>query len=181
MSMTTLVAGVGPSEYLAAERVSETKHEWRDGEIYEMPGVKRQHSRIQTNLAWLCREALSGTSCEFHGSDLKVRAERLYSYPDGAIACDAVFEDGDDVLTNPVVLFEILSPSTEAYDRGEKFRRYGAIPSLQDYVLITPESPVVEVLSRTVDGWTLRFFTSLEAVARVPSVSLDLPSAKLYS
>ena len=175
-----MVAGIGREEYLLSERTSETKHEWRDGETFEVPGVGRAHSQVQGALAALAIPAFSGTPYEFNGSDVKVRAGESYLYPDGTVALDAAFAENDYVLLNPIVIFEVLSPSTSGYDRGEKFRRYDAIPSLRDYVLITTEEPVVEVLSRGEDGWTLRFFTGLDAVARIPSVGLDLPLGTLY-
>ncbi|CAN5475707.1 Uma2 family endonuclease [soil metagenome] len=180
--MAAVAEKISGQEYLRRERASERKHELRGGEIVEMPGVTRAHSQIQTALARRCSERLDNTDCEYNGSDLKVRVEEdRYLYPDGTISCAPRFEDGvRDVLLNPLVIFEVLSPSTEGYDRGDKFHRYGVIPSLQEYVLLASESPSVDVFSRVEDGWLVRAYSGMEAVASMKSVGLELPLRNLY-
>jgi Uma2 family endonuclease len=171
-------------EFLRQERLSELKHEFLDGLVVARSEVQKEHSRISTKLSGRCINHLSDSeSCEFHGSDMRVRAGYgTYTYPDGSIACNAEFEDeAVDVLINPIVLFEILSPSTEAYDRGDKFRRYQQIGSLREYVLISTDRPRVEVFSREGDdSWQLRVSDGLGATAVIPSVALDLPLVGLY-
>jgi Uma2 family endonuclease len=180
--MAVLAARLDPAEYLRLERSADRKHEYGNGERVEMPGVSQAYSRIQTELAYLCRSALGSGSCEYNGSDLKVRVGGAnYVYPDGTIACGALFqEEVGDVLLNPTVVFEILSPSTEAYDLGDKFRLYEQLESLRDYVLIASERAGVVVYSRQEDGWLRRSYEG-EAIVRVPSVALDLPLSELYA
>lgn len=180
LRMAALMVGISPSEYLRAERVAERKHEWREGEVIEMPGVKKEHARLQVRLTMQVGSALRGTSCEFLPLDMRCRAGRvLYTYPDGMITCDARFEDeAVDVLLNPLVIFEVLSPSTEAYDRGAKFRRYEEIESLRDYVLIASETRSVEVFSRGEDMWVVRHATAGKIA--VPSAGIAIDVDGLY-
>ncbi|RYG39490.1 Uma2 family endonuclease [bacterium] len=172
---------VSAAEYLRLEREAKTKHEWYGGQIYEMPGVGKERGRIQMSLYFLVERILRNSNCEFFSSDIRVRAGEFYTYPHGSLVCDARFEEAElDVLLNPVALFEVLSPSTEGYDRGEKFRRYSTIETLQEYVLISTERPRVEVFTRVVNGWLLRSYDGLDAVASLQSVPLELPLDALY-
>lgn len=176
-----LVTGIGPAEYLARERVAEFKSEWREGEVVAMPGETFDHNVVQANLAWLCMSRFRNTEVFFNPSDLKVGTPKLYTYPDASLARQPDIAREGYVLLNPTVVFEILSPSTELYDRGDKFKLYAEIESLQDYVLIGVERRSVEVLSRAEDGWFLRIFDDPTGTARVPSVDLDLPLVDLYA
>lgn len=171
-------------EYLRLELEFEEKHELRDGQIFAMAGARKEHNRIASALNRVVGNGLEGTPCEAFTADQRVRTpDGTYTYPGGCIACDPVFESEIlDVLVNPVVIFEILSPSTEAYDRGDKFRRYQGVESLQDYVLLATERPRVEVFSRQGDGsWSLRAYDGLQAVALVPSLDLKLALRDLYA
>src|SRR5258707_11211141 len=129
-----------PQEYLALERAAPFKSEYYRGEIFAMAGATRQHCRIGANLVARVDEQLRSTPCEAFGSDLRVRVlpTGLYTYPDVTVACGELeFEDrAGDTLLNPKAIFEVLSESTEAYDRGKKFDHYRHIPSLTEYVLV---------------------------------------------
>ncbi|MHB2020379.1 MAG: Uma2 family endonuclease, partial [Candidatus Xenobia bacterium] len=125
-------------EYLTLERMSDAKSEWLDGRIYLMSGGSPRHNRIQANLVGELHGRLKGTSCQEFTSDSKVRVlmpgqagKGLFTYPDATVVCgEPLYHDTEkDVLINPKVLFEVLSPSTEDYDRGLKRVRYQAIPS----------------------------------------------------
>lgn len=178
---------VTPAEYLAFERASELKHELRDGEIVPMVGAKRPHNEIASNANWLMCGAFRGRRCHVYGSDMRVKvvATSLYTYPDLCAFCGAgQFEDEDedeDTLLNPAALIEILSPSTQSYDRGEKFENYRLIPSLNDFLLIAQDRVHVEHYRRQADGsWNLREYRALEDVVRFESLGCDLPLRDLY-
>src|SRR5262249_32000266 len=146
---------VSPAEYLAAERRSETKHEYLRGVVYAMAGASREHNRITLNLGAEIRAQLKGSPFEAFVSDMRVLVEAtgLYTYPDVAVVGgERPFLDAEvDTLLNPNVLIEVLSPSTEAYDRGKKFAHYRRIPSLVEYVLVAQDRPLVERFTRRDD------------------------------
>ncbi len=170
-------------EYLAAEAVAETKTEYLDGVLRAMPGGSPRHWFLESQLHTMVGGRLGGQGCVFFGGNVQIVIPglRTYLYPDGAIACPPAFSPKPGrALTNPKVVFEVLSPqSTEGYDRGAKFRRYRALESLKDYVLVSTSEPVVEVFSRP--EWGVKTYEGLEAVAWVPSVGVELPLAELYA
>lgn len=171
-------------EYLANEQKAEHKSEWDDGVVRAMAGVRPRHAFIEGDLAGTMRGRLGGGPCLFLTSSVQIWLPtlKLYTYPDGAIACPPRFapELPTAALTNPRVIFEILSPSTEGYDRRGKFRRYKTLESFEDYVLVSTDEPSVEVFSRA-DGWTPKVYEGLEAVALIPSVGIELPLAEIYA
>ena len=150
-----------PAEYLAAERSSPRKHELFEGELFAMAGASEAHNLIVANVIGEMRSALRQLPCKVYPSDMRVKvpATGLYTYPDASITCDRpAFEDDEaDTLLNPQVIFEVLSDSTEDYDRGTKFKNYRTIPSLRDYVLVSQREVLVEHFVRQPDGtWVLR-------------------------
>jgi len=156
----TLNHFVSPDEYLERERRAEYKSEYFAGEIVAMAGAKRKHNLISSNVTISLGVQLRDEPCEIYSNDMKVRADqaRQYSYPDVVVVCgEPQFQDNeDDVLLNPTVVVEVLSPSTEAKDRGEKFLRYRQIASLTDYLLITQNERRVEQFTKQSDGsWRL--------------------------
>jgi Uma2 family endonuclease len=175
------------AEYLTFERAAADRHEYLDGLIYAMAGESENHGRICVNLTASLVPQLRGSRCEVFSKDTKVlcgpyRAhtrEGLYAYPDLVVVCGAgqYHDQARDVLLNPTVLFEVLSPSTEAFDRGEKFDRYRRwLPSLQDYVLVVQERPTLDHYHRTApDQWTLTTRRGLDA-----SLVLDAIGARLH-
>ena len=179
-------------EYLAFERASDERHEYLDGVIYAMAGESPDHGRICTNLVATLVPQLRGSICEAFSKDTKVccgpyRAhtrEGLYAYPDLVIVCGAMQFHGQaqDVLINPTVIMEVLSPSTEAFDRGEKFRRYRAwLPTLTDYVLVAQDRPVIDHYHREDDAlWTLRTLEGLEARLHLEGIGCTVPLADVY-
>src|SRR6266480_8138424 len=134
---------ISAEQYLEIERFSETRHEFLDGVVYAMAGESPDHSTICFNLASIIGSQIRDKPCRGFSPNMKVRTGigGLYAYPDLMIVCGkAMFHDEHgDVLLNPTVIFEVLSPSTEKYDRGEKFRRYQQIESLQDYVMVSQD------------------------------------------
>jgi Uma2 family endonuclease len=150
-----------PEEYLAFERASEQKHEYVDGEIFAMSGGSREHSLIAENVARELGNALLDRPCEVHGSNLKISAAKgtRYHYPDALVVCGAPALEGEarDVLLNPKIVVEVLSDSTERYDRGDKFKAYARIGTVSDYVLVSQTEVLVEHFHRAEDGvWHYR-------------------------
>ena len=136
-----------PADYLALERASEFKHEFFDGEMFRMSGGTIEHSQIAGNVIRALGTALADGPCRVLTGDMRIKLPTgLYTYPDTSVVCDQPeFEDGHkDVLLNPLLIVEVLSPSTEAYDRGKKFRHYQTCPSLREYVLIAQDRAAVD-------------------------------------
>src|SRR6266542_3901125 len=179
-------------EYLAFERTADERHEYLDGVIYAMAGESPNHGRLCTNLGGLLYAQLRGTPCEVFSKDTKVRCgpyrahtrEGLYAYPDLVIVCGAMqFHDQvPDVVLNPTVIMEVLSPSTAAFDRGEKFHLYRTwLPTLTDYVLVAQDRPVIEHYHRGPDDlWTLRTLEGLAAVLHLEQIGCTVALADVY-
>ncbi len=152
---------ITPAEYLALERSSPEKHEYFDGEMFAMAGASEEHNLIVANVVGELRAALRHLPCKVYPSDmrLKVPATGLYTYPDASALCGrAEFEDAEvDTLLNPTVIVEVLSESTEDYDRGTKFKNYRSIPSFREYVVVSQTEVLVEHHVRQADGsWLMR-------------------------
>ncbi len=174
-----------PEEYLAFERASETRHEYFDGQLSAMAGESPNHSRICVNLAGEIRAQLKGRPCEAFSPNMKVRngAFSKFAYPDLTVVCGPpVFHDeSQDVLVNAKVIFEALSPSTEAYDRGRKFLRYQSIGTFTDYVLISQDEPWIEHRILRPDGqWTMLSVTGLEHSLHLASIDCTLRLTEVY-
>jgi Uma2 family endonuclease len=181
-------------EYLALERTEEERHEYLDGCIYAMAGESPDHGRICMNLAVSLGTQLRSTPCEAFSKGTKVRCgpmprpggsrEGCFAYRDLVVVCGAMqFHDqARDVLLNPTVIVEGLSPSTEAFDRGEKFRRYRVwLPTLTDYVLVAQDGPIIDYYHRQEDGtWALRPLAGLVAHLSLPSIDCTVPLADVY-
>lgn len=174
-----------PAEYLAMERSSEFKHEYFDGEIVAMTGVRRAHSLVNGTMHNLLYNQLRGGACEVHQSDLRVFAPKLnsYTYPDLVVFCgEPEFPDNEfDTLLNPIVVIEILSESTERYDRGRKAAAYRAIPTVIDLLLVTKEEPLIEHQHRMgEERWLLETVRGLDAVITLESIGCTLALADVY-
>lgn len=172
-------------EYLSFERGSELKHDYFEGEIFAMSGASRLHGLIALNISGELRNQLKGRPCETYADSMRVRtSDDLFTYPDVVVACgEPRFADSEfDTLLNPTVIVEVLSPSTEAYDRGLKSSRYRAIPSLAEYVLVAQDRCHVEHLVRQPDGghWLLEELTELGSILELPSIDCHLPLAEIY-
>ncbi len=173
------------SEYLAQERLAETKSEFYDGEVFAMAGAPRRHNVLVTNLVPRLDEALDGRPCEVYPSDMRVRCPNgLGTYPDVSVACDPLFEDErEDTLVNPVVIIEVLSPSTEAWDRGTKFLSYRGLSSLREYVLVSQDRRLIEhyVRQSEFDQWLLTSYDDPAAKLELPAVQVTLSLADVYA
>jgi Uma2 family endonuclease len=144
-------------EYLAFERASETKHEYVNGEVFAMAGGTREHARLAARLIGQLERALEGKPCATFTSDVRVRVEATgrSTYPDVTVVCGKVEAStvDEDAITNPTVLVEVLSPSTEKDDRTDKWAHYRRLPSLREFVLVASEEHRVEVYRREERGW----------------------------
>jgi Uma2 family endonuclease len=173
-------------EYLALEAASETRHEYRNGEIIAMAGALTNHNRITRNISRRLAERLEGTDCENFGENQRVRVDRTrYCYPDQTVACLPLIYDPPDgslVLTNPRVIFEVSSESTEQDDRTTKFYRYLRIESLQEYVLISQDKKQVETFYRQPDGvWAIGgMVDDPTGTVRLRSLGIDLKIEDVY-
>jgi Uma2 family endonuclease len=175
-----------PEEYLAFERASEQRHEYLAGEVFAMGGASRLHNLIVTNLVRELSQKLKDRPCFVYANDLRVEVdadEGLYTYPDVVVVCgeQELRDDHEDTLLNPAVIFEVLSPSTESYDRGEKFTLYRKLPSLTEYVLVSQSRPLVEHFVRRPDGqWLLSDAAGLAAVVELPALECRVELAEIY-
>jgi Uma2 family endonuclease len=171
-------------QYLALERAAEFKSEYFDGEMFAMSGASMQHGRLQRNLISALSNDLRDSECEAFGSDLRVRVSgRMYTYPDISVVCGKplLADDQQDVLLNPVVIVEVLSPSTEKYDRGLKLQHYRTIATLQEYILVDQTQVRIEQYTRQDTAvWTVRDHQSLDAELTLPSIGVSLSMRHIY-
>lgn len=167
------------------ERAAEFKSEYYDGHMYAISGASYKHSIVKGNLEYELRNCLRGHDCTVLSSDLRVLVAPtgLYTYPDVLVVCGKPqFADAlRDTLTNPLVIIEVLSASTELHDRDFKARHYRTVESLQEYVLVSQKEPRAEVHHRQADGsWALSDFVGLEAICKLRSVDCEIPLSAIY-
>jgi len=171
-------------EYLALERSALCKSEFHDGQIYAMTGASRKHNLVTVNIARELSAQLKKRPCEAYINDMRVKAAeaRSYHYPDIAVVCGSPqFEDAYvDTLLNPTVLIEVLSPSSEAYDRGGKFAHYRKIVSLNEYLLVTQDQPIIERYQRQGDVWILSEAEGLDVSVSLESIGCILSLREVY-
>src|SRR5439155_11928006 len=164
-----------PEEYLALERKADYKSEYANGQVIAMAGVSRSHNLIAGNLYREVSQQLRGRPCEAYISDMRVKVSRtgLYTYPDVVVVCGEIhFEDvHNDTLLNPTMIVEVLSASTEAYDRGEKFAHYRRLESLQEYLLVAQDKVRIEHYVRQGTKWVLSELSDLNDT--VPLATID--------
>jgi Uma2 family endonuclease len=176
---------ITPERYLEIERLAEFKSEYLAGEMFAMSGAREPHLLISYNLTGEFRTLFRQRPCRAYASDMRVRvnATGLYTYPDLSVVCgEPQFLDSQrDTLLNPGLIVEILSPSTEAYDRGRKFEHYRSIPSLNEYLLLASERIGAELFTRQPDGrWLLTTTSSAEGIIHLQSVDCTIAISGLY-
>lgn len=173
-----------PEEYLALERSAEYRSEFIDGEIVAMSGASREHNVIAGNFFAAIHAQLRGRPCEIYAADMRVCVDPsgLFTYPDLVGFCGAPrFDDAhSDTLLNPTLIVEVLSPATEAYDRGEKFARYRRLESLVDYVLVAQDKMRVEHFRRQDERWLLTAFEDPAATLVLDSLGVELGIGEIY-
>ena len=177
-----------PQEYYALEREAEYKSDYYQGEIFAMAGGSANHSLITANVGREVGNRLKGKPCKVYESNLrlKITATGLRCYPDVSVYCGKLQFDPEDsaseTATNPTLLVEVLSKSTEGYDRGLKAENYRQIESLRVYVLVSQVKAHVEIFERQGNGpWLLRDANGLDAVLKLPAIDIDLPLAEVYA
>ncbi|MXV84079.1 Uma2 family endonuclease [Candidatus Poribacteria bacterium] len=178
-----------PEEYIAFERKflpdSEIiRHEYLNGELIAMSGASREHNLITINVSTALHTRLRGSRCETYANDMRVSTPTTtsYFYPDVVVVCEEPrFEDDVfDTLLNPILLVEVLSPSTKAYDRGEKFAHYRHLSSLQEYLLVAQDEVCVEHYRRQKKQWIFTEFQDIEESLPLASIQCELPLQEIY-
>jgi Uma2 family endonuclease len=176
---------ITPEEYLRLEREASYKSEYYDGEIFAMAGGTAEHSAIVLNVGGELRTLLKGHRCAPYDSNLRIKiaAADLYTYPDVSVICGPLeyADQHRDMVTNPTLIVEVLSDSTEAYDRGKKFAHYRTLPSFAEYVIVSQKEPLVEVFFKLPDGtWQLTPARGGDAVVRLQSLGIELRLAAVF-
>lgn len=177
---------ITPDEYLTRERRAEIKSEYYNGEMFAMTGASREHGLIAAAISRRLQESLDERDCEVFQSDMrvKVRANGLYTYPDVVVTCDQPqYEDEHvDTLLNPIVIVEVLSETTEGYDRGAKFELYRDLPSLRDYLLVAQDKVHVEHFHKQDDGrWVLWETNHIDDRVSLTTINGELRIRDLYA
>jgi Uma2 family endonuclease len=174
-----------PEEYLRLEREASYKSEYHDGEIFAMAGGTAEHSAITASVIGALHGQLKGNRCAPYDSNLRIKIATadLYTYPDVSVICGPLeyVDQHRDMVTNPTLIVEVLSDSTEAYDRGKKFAHYRTLPSFAEYVLVSQKEPLVEVFFKLPDGtWQLTPARGRDAVVRLQSLGIELQLAEVF-
>ncbi len=172
------------AEYFEFDRMSVGRWEYVNGEIRAMSGGTANHSMIAMNIGATLRAALLFKGCRVFGSDMRIHTgDGINTFPDVSVACGPlVFYQGrTDTLLNPLLIVEVLSDSTEPYDRGEKFRHFQTVPTLTDYLLVSQHEPRAEIFTRRGDHWEYRAVTDLDAALILPSVEVTLAVSDVYA
>lgn len=173
------------AEYLALERAGTSKHEYYHGEIFARAGSSEAHNSIVSNIIIALGSQLRTRPCRVYPSDLRLKIPKtgLYTYPDVSIVCGTpLFDDAErDTLLNPNIIIEVLSPSTERYDRGKKFHHYQTITTLQDYILVAQDEHRIEHYARHDDGhWLLRMYDDISTAIPLPAIQCTLALSEVY-
>jgi Uma2 family endonuclease len=176
---------LSPERYLEIERGNDFRSEYYDGQMFAMSGGTPAHAIIISNLSGELRQSLKHKPCTVAANELRVCVTTmgLYTYPDVVVVWgDMAFAAGTrDTITNPRLIVEVLSKSTEAYDRGRKFLQYRRVESLEEYVLVTQSEPRVEVFSRQPDGsWLLKEYSGMDSSCICKSIDCTIPLAEIY-
>jgi Uma2 family endonuclease len=169
------------AEYLKLDRTSETYYEYIDGYAYALARGIAAHSLLAVNIIYLLNEQLQSGPCRVFNSDMRVQLnEKRYVYPDATVSYDlADSERGNEILRSPRLIIEILSPTTELYDRGQKFSYYQECSSLQEYVLISTQRQMVEIYRRSGPAWIYHRYCPGQTVA-LESLDIQIPFAAIY-
>jgi Uma2 family endonuclease len=172
-----------PAEYLEWEEQQEFRNEFVKGEVYAMTGGTINHSKIAVNLTISIGSHLQSGNCQLLNSDAKVKVaeSEAFFYPNLSVSCDERDNNADKFISHPCLIIEVLSPATEAYDRGEKFRLYRRSPSLQEYVLVSTTAINVEVFSRDNRGQWLFTAYSAGDIVELNSITCSFPIEQIYA
>jgi len=178
-----IIPYITPEEYLKAERRAEFKSEYYDGQVFARAGGHPRHHRIATNLTARLGVALEGGSCQVFNSDMRVYipVTGLYTYPDASVVCGEPGFFQTDNLVNPIVIFEVLSQSTERHDRTTKFFHYQSVPGLKEYLMVSQQSHSITHCTRLGDEeWRIEIFGEERDSIRLPTIGVELRFAQIY-
>lgn len=169
-------------DYLAWEEMQEEKHEYMHAEVFAMGGARREHVIVSLNIAATLKQHLRGTPCQVYISDMELRVEQVdaFFYPDVMVSCDKQDQYAEQFLTAPSLVIEVLSDSTEAYDRGTKFAAYRQLPSIKEYVLVDIKARRIECFRRVAEGDWLLHICAASAVCNLPSVDVSITLADIF-
>jgi Uma2 family endonuclease len=186
MATAARITRYTPSQYLAAERDAKLRHEYFNGYITAMAGGTPEHNQIAGNIFRKLGNQLEDRECTAYISDMRlfISSTELYTYPDVMAVCGkALFQkiEGVATLLNPTLIVEVLSPTTESYDRGAKFAHYRRLPSLQEYVLVSQDKVLVEHYTRRGDDWVLREFNELSNTVQFHSIDCAIAVREIYA
>jgi Uma2 family endonuclease len=186
MATATTITRYTPSQYLAAERDAKLRHEYFNGYITAMAGGTPEHNQIAGNIFRKLGNQLEDRECTAYISDMRlfISSTELYTYPDIMAVCgQALFQkiEGVATLLNTILIVEVLSPTTESYDRGAKFAHYRRLPSLQEYVLVSQNKVLVECNTRRGDDWVLREFDDLSNTIQFHSIDCAIAVREIYA
>lgn len=184
MGLPKRVPAFTAAEYLRIERAATYRSEFYRGEMFAMADGSPKHSLIKMNLSGALWSRLRGHRCTAYDSDLRIRCPTgLYTYPDASVICGELEFDDEhkDTVLNPTLIVEVLSKTTEAYDRGKKFDHYRTIPALREYVLVAQDEPMMQRFLRNEDGtWTLTAVSGMDQVLAFKSIEVELPLAEVF-
>lgn len=186
MAVAQNITRLSESEYLRLERLADRRSEYFEGELFALAGGSRAHSLIATNLLRDLSGGLKSSDCVAYNADLRIKVEAtgLLTYPDVSVVCgpQRFLDETEDTLLNPTLIVEVLSDSTEAYDRGRKFEHYRQIATCQEYLLVSQKEPRIEQFLRQPNGdWTLREFIGLGAELTLSSLGIVLRHAEVFA
>ena len=186
MSLAQNLPRLSEAEYLRLERQAETRSEYFEGEVFAMADGTCAHSLVATNVIGEVRSRLKASDCVVYNADMKVKVQTtwLFTYPDVSVACgeQSFLDEQEDTLLNPMVVFEVLSDSTEAYDRGKKFEHYRQIPSCREYLLVSQTEPRIEQFIRQSNGeWILKEAAGMSAEIKLPSLGIVLLLREVFA
>jgi Uma2 family endonuclease len=169
-------------QYLEMDEAGDYRLEYHDGQLFPLAEASHAHSALGGNVYFVLRNALVGRNCAVFTNNPRIQAGQTYVHPDVTVVCgQPKFVDKWETMSNPVVVVEVLSKSTEGYDRGAKFDLYRALETLQEYVLVSSKEPRILVFTRDPDGaWVFRDFSGLDAVCHLRSLDCSLPLAQVY-
>lgn len=170
-------------EYLAYEEETGVKHEYLDGDIFAMSGGSGDHALITMNCGIEIGSQIRGSNCKAYSSDLKIKiSNNRYVYPDLSVVCGETqyADDNNSILLNPIMVVEVISPSSASYDRLQKSEYYRSLPSLQIYLILEQDKPFAQLWSRREDGWLLQDFSGLDATLPLTAIDCTLPLSEVY-
>lgn len=180
MGLAKEIAEIKIEDYLAGEKISQLRHEYIDGQVFAMAGASKRHNRISQNIGFLCRSRLVGSDCESFVENVKLRADAVtFYYPDVVVTCEK--SDDEYVIHEPILIIEVISPTTERTDRYEKLQVYRRIPTLLEYAIVWQDEMLIEIHRRAdAENWTIERYNEPEETINFDSINLAAKLSDIY-